>query len=522
MEQEKEKGLDRVRRVVNQFSKGALAVIGAFIFAYLSWHAFYRTQFMDPLGIELPFNVPDSKLQNILVILLAGAGMAALLWLERKLPDRVQKWMIWGSVAVAAVWIGIVAFWWIHAAVRVPLADQAEIYWRALDFSHGEYASLTPGGYVDRFPRQLGLIGLVEILYALAGENCFYAFEVMCAVMTVGVVLAGYLCLGELDDGMPLAVFYSLTMLGCFPLAFYTSWMYGEIPGVFFSLWGIWMLFRYNNKRHVRWLIGGAILLSVAYLLRANSMVLIIAAVLALSLSAFVKKDWKLLIAALCTALIPNLAGAGVQQIYALRSGLEKSDGLSAWSGIVLGVQESAGRYGWDHDNYEYTVYIENNCDKEAAKAVFRRDFQERMEVFRADPAYARLFFREKILSQWNEPLYQGLYFGDNYDPNEPPEEDSLVYRLNTDLLSPLLRICDRLQMVLYFGMLLYFIWGIRSDDDLVKHIFVINVIGGFLLSVIWEAKARYIFPYYIVMFPVAAMGFRSFVLFIERQFLKH
>lgn len=513
--------LDKAGSAVNRLANGTVAVIGAVIFVYLSWHAFCRTQYMDPLGGEFPFNVPDSRWQNILVILLACLAMAGFLWMEKKLSDRVKKWITWGSVAAAALWIGVVAFWWINSATRVPLADQAEISWRASDFRRGEYASLMPGGYVDRFPRQLGLIAMVEFLYSVAGDGNFYAFEVMCAIMTVGIVLAGYLSLRELNDSMPVAVFYSLTMLGCFPLAFYTSWMYGEIPGIFFSLWGIWMLFRFNNKRHAGWLIGGAMLLSAAYLVRATSMVLIIAVVLTLLVRSLAKKDWRLLVAALCTALIPNLAYVGIQQVYALRSQIEKSDGIPAWSWIALGVQESEGRYGWYHDNYENTVYLMNNYDKEAAKAVYRSDFRAQMELFRAEPKYAGFFFREKILSQWNEPLYQGLYFGNNYSPEDYPEEDSLVYRLNTDLLPRLLRICDRLQMVLYFGMVLYFIWGIRKDDDLVRHIFVVNVIGGFFLSVIWEAKARYIFPYYMVMFPVAAMGFRSFILFIGDRISK-
>ena len=38
--------------------------------------------------------------------------------------------------------------------------------------------------------------------------------------------------------------------------------------------------------------------------------------------------------------------------------------------------------------------------------------------------------------------------------------------------------------------------------------IFVVFVIGGFFFSILWEAKTRYILPYYSVLLIEAAFGF--------------
>ena len=38
--------------------------------------------------------------------------------------------------------------------------------------------------------------------------------------------------------------------------------------------------------------------------------------------------------------------------------------------------------------------------------------------------------------------------------------------------------------------------------------IFVVFVIGGFFFSILWEAKTRYIIPYYSVLLIEAAFGF--------------
>lgn len=46
----------------------------------------------------------------------------------------------------------------------------------------------------------------------------------------------------------------------------------------------------------------------------------------------------------------------------------------------------------------------------------------------------------------------------------------------------------------------------------MLQHILPVMIIGGFLFSMIWEAKARYILPYYIAMFPMAVIGYQQFL----------
>ena len=41
---------------------------------------------------------------------------------------------------------------------------------------------------------------------------------------------------------------------------------------------------------------------------------------------------------------------------------------------------------------------------------------------------------------------------------------------------------------------------------------------GGFLFSLIWEAKGRYVFPFFVMLIPVAAAGLKiALDLFTER-----
>ena len=61
----------------------------------------------------------------------------------------------------------------------------------------------------------------------------------------------------------------------------------------------------------------------------------------------------------------------------------------------------------------------------------------------------------------------------------------------------------------MYVGMLCYFLLAVKKDSPILQHTLAVTIIGGFFFSIIYEAKARYIFPYYVMMFPFASHGYR-------------
>ena len=47
-----------------------------------------------------------------------------------------------------------------------------------------------------------------------------------------------------------------------------------------------------------------------------------------------------------------------------------------------------------------------------------------------------------------------------------------------------------------------------RNNIRMIDLVFVVFVIGGFLFSILWEAKTRYILPYYSMLLVEADLGF--------------
>nr|WP_297864368.1 glycosyltransferase family 39 protein [uncultured Acetatifactor sp.] len=502
-------GWDREKAVRRLYYAGNLVVrvVGSTIFLGLVWYSFRYTQYMLPGGDEIPMNVYDSVKQNILCLCLVTGGTAVLLFIERRMERRVQFLVRRVSMLAMIGWILLASLWWIHSSAHLPVGDQAFVYGGASYFIEGWYDFLYSGGYCGMYPHQLGLIVLMEGFFKIVGAHNYYAFELLCALLAAGSAYCGYCILLELTGSTTVVVSYNILMMGCLPLIFYTSWVYGDIPSIFFALTAVWMLLRYDRNCKIRYLVLVVISLVLAMMVRRQSAVMLISVCIAVLLYGILQKDRNIILAVLLTAALSWGVFTAVYKMYEIRSGHEHSKGIPQITWVTMGMQETDGVYGW-YNNYPKELYYSMNFDSELTAAAAKADLYDRLKVFRNDPAYARRFFREKVLSQWNQPLYQALYFNaERPGDYMGPEEGSLADRIGGEDYLSVLRICDRVQFIIYVGMLFYFLLAVKKGSNILQHIPAITVIGGFFLSVLVEAKARYIFPYYIMMFPFAAYG---------------
>lgn len=484
-----------------------VGTIGSLIFAGLCWYAFRYTQYMNPDAGEFPINVHDSMTKNICGIVVMSAVLGGLLVADKKLSSNIMKWGMRITTFISTVWIGGLGYWWITAVERVPEGDQAFVYGAATYFSSDLYVFLSRGNYCDMYPQQLGLIAFMELFFSILGDKDAFGFQVLCVLFSMGIVLVGNRIVKELTNKDSMVTLYNLFMMGCIPMAFYTGWVYGDIPSIFFMLLTTWMVLLYAGRGHWGYLAGMVAAATMAVLVRKNSLIMVIALCLVGGVYCIYKKEKKLFVALLLTLLLPALAQSGIAAMYQARSGYEKLQGLPISSWIALGINESEGRYGWYYE-FPSLIYLGFDCDKEATDAYMRENIKERLQVFKDNPAYAKTFYKGKILSQWNEPLYQSLFFSTKYREELRPSPDTLVAKISGSYFVKVLGICDRMQMLIYIGVLCYFLFGVRKNSSVLQHLIAVTVIGGFFFSILWEAKARYILPYYVTMYPIAVAGY--------------
>lgn len=487
-----------------------LRITGTVIFAGLVWYALKYTYHMEPGYSEMPINEADSIWKNLLAAMAAVLLLTGLLVAERHMSKKIQRICCLVTLGIAMLWTGGAGLWWIRSADRVPQGDQAFIYGGASYFQEGEFFFLNKGSYLNIYPHQLTLVALCELLFVFAGAYNYYAIEKICVILAVGIVYAGYRIVSELTEHTAVIVGSNLLMLGCAPLVFYTSWCYGDIPSIFCTLIAAWMLAAYSRYGKKRYLAVMAAAVTMALLFRRHSAILLIALCIAAGLYALKKKDIRIVAAVFLTVALCWISHQGIYKMYEYRSGIAHEPGIPTSTWIAMGLQDGPYSFpGWYND-YPKTIYYEFELDIAKTSAHARQNIKERMGVFAGDLGYAKRFFREKILSQWNQPLYQSIFFNTRYQEGEGPKEDSLAAKVSGSYYGKLLAFCDRWQFVVYLGMLCYFLFAVKKDSNILEHLLGITMIGGFFFSIIFEAKARYIFPYYVMMFPFAVYGYQQ------------
>ena len=501
---------ERAARTLYVLGNMVVRIVGGVIFLCLARYSFRYTEYMLPGGREFSVDVLDSRVRNILGLVAAAGIMTVLVFVERYVDRHLQYIICRCSLAATLSWIAVAGIWWIGSSAHVPVGDPAFIYGGASYFIEGDYSLLSTGGYHSMHPHQLGLTALCELLFKVVGAYNYRAFEMMNLIFALGSVYLGYRILSEMTRSTAAIVGYNILMFGCLPLILYTPWVYGDVPSIFFALLAEWMLLRYlaeKKKRHLAILVSALVF---AMLVRKNSMILLVAVGLTVLLHALLHRDRRILLAFLLAVVLSYGSYESVYKIYEIRSGYEQSGGIPIIAWVTMGMMENYGAYGW-YNNYPKEIfYGEAEGDRAAVAAIAKRDLMERLRTFRNDWKYAFTFFKGKVLSQWNEPLYQALYFNaESPEAEGGPAPGSLAAKLYDEYYLKVLSLCDRWQFIMYVGMLCYFLLAVKKDSPILQHTLAVTIIGGFFFSIIYEAKARYIFPYYVMMFPFASHGYR-------------
>jgi hypothetical protein len=114
-------------------------------------------------------------------------------------------------------------------------------------------------------------------------------------------------------------------------------------------------------------------------------------------------------------------------------------------------------------------------------------------------------FYMRKITQQWDAPMYQSIVMNHNVDGKQG--------KLAEWLYSPekswkyLDAWMSMHQLIVYLSILAWFILRWKNPGKMQEYLIHIAIFGGFLFSILWEAKTRYVFPYYVMMIPMAAIA---------------
>ena len=332
----------------------------------------------------------------------------------------------------------------------------------------------------------------------------YHVIKLLNILFACGIIYFQYRSVAVITKSEKSQVIYLLLAMGNLPLVFYTSFVYGEIPSFSCFSMGLYFLLRHEHETtHKKDLVFSAIAFTFSVLLRKNTLILIIAVLLAILFTWIKNQKRDLAVYAILVGLCAICILPMVQKIYEFRADNTLLPGVSAYSYFAMGMQEAPRGNGW-YNGFNFNTYQETGLDNELADTISKVAIETRLKEFRENPTYALTFYLDKILSQWTDGSYacrQAIVsaFG-NRSGFFASLFDGSVGLIFTGY-------CNIYQCVIYLGVLIFLIRN-RHHANLLLYIGIIGIIGGFLFHIIWEANSRYILAYWLLMMPYAAMTF--------------
>ena len=491
---------------LENISVRVLQVLGIVLFALLTVTSLIFTRFFQlDYQSEIPYNQVDFFLLTLLgTLILAGLSI----WLGSRVVSGEEKAErnLKLLLAVVLCWMLAAGLIWIGLANSTPVSDQNMIYTSAQRFNHGNFERLTYGKYLYYYPFQLGLTAWESVILRIFGEENCQALQVFNVLGIMLCVYAGYRITRMLSEKKQAAAAYLLFMAGCFPLIVYSVYVYSDVLSLALCMTAVWQFLRYvrGGKR------SGAVLmvccLAAAVLLRNNSLIVMIAVLCVLLVQAVTRKRWQYLVCAAVLLIACLGSGPLLKQYYEKKTGIEINDGMPSILWIAMGMQEGDKEAGWYNG---YSIYIYQDVCKYHSGTAAKLGLAEvkaRAKEFLKDPLYAADFYFRKFSSQWAEPTYGCFIMTYATEQDRSDFAESLYTGWPNRILQ---KYMDSYQILIYGLTLFLLVYKMKKKekDSLEWYVLLIAVIGGVLFHELWEAKSRYVFPYFIMMIPMAADG---------------
>ena len=455
--------------------------------------------------------IPRYKNDHPFLLILFLSGFLFLAFKGSKLLDK-QFFSTKRMTCIACGWAFLLSSFFVLLFRCGVVCDSGFLSNFAVQFMQGNYTAFAKGEYLHHYPFQLGMIALLELLYRLFGVENYLSFQFLNVIAIACIIFLLNLITEELFEEERVCKLEAVISFGMLPLYLFATFIYGDIIGMAFGIGAIYYGIRYLKEERIKHLLIAGALFMPAVVVKSNIYVLMVAFVIAILIRMFQNKRWWLILFLLGILLFSQTGVKGIEAMYARRAGIEKIlDGTPKIAWVAMSLQETDEESygcGW-YNGYNWKIYENCGFDVELTSQACLENIKDSLQRFAEDPKEAVYFFYKKFVSQWNAPTLQAMITNEwysRYTENKLPLADYLIYGTGRKILYQLMN----------FYHLFMFITGAAGCRYIIKNwrleraYFALNIFGGFLFHMIWEAQSRYILGYYVMMLPIAAVGCRQ------------
>lgn len=424
-------------------------------------------------------------------------------YIEKKISSKKIKNILFAFsliIYIVANIINIIIF-------NPPIVgDQIHAYNLAQTFYNGNleeflpnltYAGIPLSSYMQKYHQQISLAFVFSIFFRIIHFDGIGILRVLNIIGNIFTFIALYKIMNQLSKDYKVNKILGIILILTFiPLILLNTFIYGDLLSLGLSLFSVYFMMKYTETKKLVYPISASIFMMIAYMMRMNCLIYIIATVIYLILD--IIKNYKIntkkekiiqcliIILYIILSMIPTTL---VQKYYLNKYNLKQEEAYPNISYFLMAMEESWRENGWyNEDIGEYALKNTEN-----AKIEYPEKIKERLKYFINNPGYTIDFYFKKVASMWAENTYSSVRsnIGDE-DEAKKIYEPLACYEKAMLMLSS---VCCLITII-------------KNKNNLsLDLIFLITIfIGGFAFHILWEAKSRYIIPYIVVLIPIASI----------------
>ncbi len=498
--------------------------LSTLVLAYLTFQSARISMYSSNkyIGYNWPVEIADSLVKNLLFCVAALVLIAGIFIFEKKHP-LISEIICRISLVLVLIAYTVLGIIYVRTSPYYPSGDQINTTAGALYALDGKYTMFSTLGYIGVCPHQKGLLFFYEIIFKFFGPLNFTASGIINTVFNVMTILMGYFLIKELKGGPAARFLWTVFSAAVIPYFAYIPYAYGELPSIFGVMALVFFFIKYINTGKIPYAVLAAPSAAFAILNRSSAWIAVFALIIISLLFSIDKKKIRYLIVMISVTVFSYVCLTAINIGYEIASGYDRHTGSPTIAYVAMGMQETDGASGV-YNRYHQSVYEKYEGNKELAAAEAKEYISERLDEFSSDKELARNFYRNKILLQWIEPMYECnthmASFKDDISLETLPPFYMRAYVGDIHIL--LFKTMNKYQTLVYLMTLLFSVTTLvrlirnKKEPLSVKWFFFTFFIGGFIFSIIWEAKAKYSLPYFIFMLPIAALLFTDLTGFLR------
>lgn len=365
------------------------------------------------------------------------------------------------------------------------------------------YVGVSLKEYMQAYPHQITLAFVYSIFFRIIHFDVMEILRVWNMIGNLAIIVAIYKIGNQLSKKYKMnKVRLLLLILTFISLPMLTTYIYGDIPSLALCLFSAYFMIRYTETKKIIYPIIASIFTMIAYMMRMNSLIFIIATSMYLILNIWKewsKEKWRdrmLQISIICIYLIITMFPALlVKDYYFQKYDLDKDKIYPNNSYLLMAMEEGPRGNGWYNENIAGPALKE----PEKMKTEYTQKIKDRLIYFSENWGYMLKFYTNKITSMWTENTYAAVR---NNTLADNTMIDKFINPLTLYQKAVLILICTCSIIIL-----------VQNRKNLsYELIFLATIfIGGFAFHILWEAKSRYIIPYIVVLIPMASIEIQKF-----------